>query len=150
MKFDELILQANSRLSELGLDQLPDGRLADRLAPRSVRFLRQAGVISRPDGIGSGAQWNETHLQQLVTVRALQAAGLSINEIRDRIQGLDLEHLRALASEALASWKREDVGSTDISPCSSWQLTPEFILVSTRRAGLPPEKLEQIRKILST
>ncbi len=149
MKFDELIRQANSRLSELGLDQLPDGRLADRLAPRSVRFLRQAGVISRPEGVGSGAQWNEIHLQQLITVRSLQAAGLSINEIRDRIQGLDLERLRQLADEAVASWKSEGTGATDISPCSSWQLTPEFILVSTHRTGLPPEILEQIRRILS-
>ena len=150
MKFEELIRIANARLTELGLDQLPDGRLADRLAPRSVRFLRQAGVISRPEGAGSGAQWGEIHLQQLITVRALQAAGLSIDAIRERTQGLDLERLRQLAEEALASWKSATPGETEVSACSSWQLTPEFILVSTRRTGLPPEKLEQIRRILAS
>jgi hypothetical protein len=150
MKLEELIRAANSRLTELGLDQLADGRVADRLAPRSVRFLRQAGVISRPEGIGSGAQWGEIHLQQLVTVRALQAAGMSIDAIRDHIQGLDLERLEQLAGEALASWKSPAPDGAEISACSSWQLTPEFILVSTRRTGLPPEKLEQIRRILAS
>jgi len=149
MKFDELIRIGNARLAEQGLDQLTDGRVADRLAPRNVRFLRQAGLISRPEGVGSGAQWGDIHLQQLVTVRALQAGGLSINEIRDRIQGLDIEHLQQLANEALAAWKSAEPSGTEVSPCSSWQLTPEFILVSTRRTGLPADKLEQIRRILS-
>ena len=149
MKFDELIRIANARLTELGLDQLPDGRVAERLAPRNVRFLRQAGVISRPEGVGSGAQWGEIHLQQLLTVRSLQACGRSINEIRDKIQGLDIGNLQQLADESLASWKTGGSTATEVSPCSSWQLTPEFILVSTRRTGLPPETLEQIRRILS-
>lgn len=148
MKLDELIRNANTRLSELGLAR-PDGRVAEWLVPRNVSFLRQAGLISRPEGIGSGASWGDIHLQQLITVRVMQSTGLAISEIRDKIQGLDLEHLHELVDKVLASRRVAESAVAEISPCSSWLLTPEYMLVSTGRAKLSQDKLQQIRSILS-
>lgn len=144
---NDLITCANQRLRELGLDQVADGRMADSLNPRNVRFLRQAGVISRPQGQGPAARWGEIHLRQLVATRALQANGMSLNEARDRIAGLDIAALERLEAEAVTAW-RKDPEAAITGTCSAWQLTPDFVLVSTRRTGISPEKLSLIKRIL--
>ncbi len=149
MNLNELIASANHYLAGLGLDRMGDGRVADSLTPRNVRFLRQAGVISRPEGQGSAARWGGIHLRQLVTARILQANGMSISEARDRIAGLDADALSQLEKESVAVW-REPSGPELPDPCSAWQVTPDFILVSTRRASLSPAKLALIRRILTS
>ena len=146
MNLEQLTERANARLAELGLDQIGDGRISARFNTRNVRFLRQAGVLSKPDGHGPAARWNENHLQQLVTARALQARGLSLTEVQERIQGLDSAALRTLERESL----QVPDEAPDIPACSSWQIAPGFILVSTRRQILPPAKLAQIQRILHT
>jgi hypothetical protein len=145
---NDLINRANARLAELGLDQVGDGRVAPAFSPRNVRFLRQAGVISRPDGQGPAARWGEIHLLQLMATRALQAGGLSLGEAKDRIAGLDAAALQTLLTEAVATWR--EPRAEPVSPCSAWQLTPEFLLVSTRRTGISPGKLNLIRRILDS
>ena len=149
MTLNELIQRANRRLTELGLDQVTDGRVAETLNPRNVRFFRQAGVISRPEGQGPAASWGELHLRQLVATRALQASGLSINDVRDRIAGLDSVELKRLETESVSAW-RKDPEAAITGTCSAWQLTPDFILVSTCRTRIPPEKLALIKRILTT
>lgn len=149
MTLNELIHKASRRLAELGLDQVADGRVAESLSPRNVRFLRQAGVISRPEGQGPAASWGELHLRQLIATRALQATGVSINEVRDRIEGLDPAALKRLESESVNTM-RKDSETSATSACSAWQLTPDFILVSTSRTRVPPEKLALIKRILSS
>ena len=146
MNLEQLIERANSRLTELGLDQIGDGRISARFNTRNVRFLRQAGVISKPDGHGPAARWNENHLQQLVTARALQARGLSVTEVQQRIQGLDSASLRKLEAESLTVPDE----APEMPTCSSWHVAPGFILVSTRRQILSPAKLLQIQRILHT
>ena len=146
MNLNQLIERANTRLSELGLDQIGDGRISARFNARNVRFLRQAGVISRPDGHGPGASWSENQLQQLITARALQARGMSVTEVQQRIQGLDSTSLSELEKQSLTI--PDEV--PEIPACSSWQVTPDFILVSTRRQILSPAKLQQIQRILHT
>lgn len=146
MNLNQLIERANTRLSELGLDQIGDGRISARFNARNVRFLRQAGVISRPDGHGPGASWSENHLQQLITARALQARGMSVTEVQQRIQGLDSTKLCELEKQSLTIPDE----LPEIPACSSWQVTADFILVSTRRQILSPAKLQKIQRILQT
>jgi hypothetical protein len=147
MTLNELIDHANRRLAELGLDRVADGRVADSLTLRNVRFLRQAGVVSRPDGQGPAAQWGELHLRQLVATRALQSAGLSISEVRDRIAGLDPAALKVIEAEAVNSILN-DSAAIATGTCSAWRITPDFLLVSTSGIRLPPEKLALIKRIL--
>jgi DNA-binding transcriptional MerR regulator len=152
MKFDELIRRANQRLVELGLDQVQDARVSGQFNERNVRFLRFSGVLTKPDGQGSAARWSDLHVQQLITCRALQATGLSVNEASRQINGLNFEHLQALAVETLASIKEHQIKTRDdgqVEPCSAWQITPDFLLVATHRTGISPEKLAQIRRILT-
>lgn len=149
MNLTELILQANQKLTSLGLgDRVRDGRVAETFTERNVRFLRQSGVLSPPEGYGPAAEWSETHLQQLVTARALQATGKSIVRIVEMTAGLDAAALRKLEATAVESLSLEPPPEP-IPTCSAWQVTPEFTLVANRRITLSPAKLNQIKRILT-
>lgn len=53
------------------------------LPPRTVRFYMQAGLVDRPEGAKRGAWYEARHLEQLLAVRRWQAAGLSLERIRE-------------------------------------------------------------------
>lgn len=163
MTLDELVHITTCRLAELGLDRLADGRIAAELSSRTVRFLRQAEVLSRPEGAGPAATWGMLHLEQLLTARALQAAGCSVAECAERIRGLDEPHLATLREQTLsqldlrrstptpAGQGGSSEGSRDthpIEPCAAWCLSPQFTLVANGPATLSRAKLEAIRQIL--
>ena len=56
--------------------------LAD-LTARTVRFYIQQGLVSRPTGEKKGAKYNKIHLDQLLSIKKWQAAGLSLERIRE-------------------------------------------------------------------
>lgn len=56
--------------------------LAD-LPARTVRFYIQQGLVSRPQGEKKGAKYNKAHLDQLLSIKKWQAAGLSLERIRE-------------------------------------------------------------------
>ena len=56
--------------------------LAD-LPARTVRFYIQQGLVSRPQGEKKGAKYNAAHLDQLLSIKKWQAAGLSLERIRE-------------------------------------------------------------------
>lgn len=56
--------------------------LAD-LSARTVRFYIQQGLVSRPTGEKKGAKYNKEHLDQLLSIKKWQAAGLSLERIRE-------------------------------------------------------------------
>lgn len=149
MTLDELVDRARWRFTELGLDQLPDARIASEISARTVRFLRQAGVVSRPSGAGPAASWSELHLEQLLTARALQAQGKSIEEAARSMNGLDETQLRRLREE-LPHATAAPAEQQPAAPCSAWRLTPDFTLVAHSRKGINPEKLRQIQRILTS
>ncbi len=146
MSLEELISKANNLLVEKGLDQPIDGRVSGMFSERTVRFLRQAGAISRPEGQGSAARWNETHLWQLVTIRSLQASGSSLMEARDRINGLDAEALQGLLSQSPSPTSSEPAPP----PCRAWQLGNGFFLLNSENQPLPASTIHQIRRILAS
>ena len=51
------------------------------LPRRTVRYYIQTGLVDRPHGIGKGASYTETHVEQLLLVRKWQLAGLSLERI---------------------------------------------------------------------
>lgn len=53
------------------------------LTARNVRFYIQQGLVSRPTGEKKGAKYNKTQLDQLLSIKKWQAAGLSLDRIRD-------------------------------------------------------------------
>ncbi len=53
------------------------------LSIRTVRFYIQQGVVSRPLGEKKGAKYSKVHLDQLLAIKKWQAAGLSLDRIRE-------------------------------------------------------------------
>lgn len=52
---------------------------------RTVRFYVQRGLLDGPTGAGRGATYSEAHLERLIRIRDLQAAGVSLTEIEARL-----------------------------------------------------------------
>lgn len=53
------------------------------LPSRTVRYYIQTGVVDRADGINRGAKYSTRHVEQLLSVKKWQAAGLSLERIRE-------------------------------------------------------------------
>jgi len=50
---------------------------------RTVRYYIQKGLVDGPEGIGKGAFYSHTHLEQLLTIRKWKAFGLSLERIQN-------------------------------------------------------------------
>jgi len=53
------------------------------LPVRTVRFYIQKGLINPPEGSRKGAFYTQKHLEDLLTIRKWQRAGLSLERIRE-------------------------------------------------------------------
>jgi DNA-binding transcriptional MerR regulator len=60
--------------------------LAD-VSRRTVRYYVQEGLIPPPLGVGRGPHYGQAHLDRLLQVKELQAAGRSLDEIRATVDG---------------------------------------------------------------
>ena len=60
--------------------------LAD-VSRRTVRYYVQEGLLPAPLGVGRGRHYSQAHLQRLLQVKELQAAGRSLDEIRATVNG---------------------------------------------------------------
>jgi DNA-binding transcriptional MerR regulator len=56
--------------------------LAD-LPRRTLRYYIQEGLVDRPEGAKRGAYYTRDHLEQLLTIRKWQRAGLNLERIRE-------------------------------------------------------------------
>ena len=52
-------------------------------AIRTVRYYMQKGLVSPPEGSRKGAFYTQKHLDELLTIRKWQRAGLSLERIRE-------------------------------------------------------------------
>ncbi|MBW1990539.1 MAG: MerR family transcriptional regulator [Deltaproteobacteria bacterium] len=64
------------------------GELAElaKVSRRTVRFYVALGLISPPLGRGRGRHYTDQHLQEILTIRRLQARGVSLAELQVRRQ----------------------------------------------------------------
>jgi len=53
---------------------------------RTVRYYVQRGLLPPPEGAGRGHFYRPEHLDRLLTIKDLQARGLSLEEIRARLE----------------------------------------------------------------
>jgi DNA-binding transcriptional MerR regulator len=60
--------------------------LAD-VSRRTVRYYVQEGLLPAPLGVGRGPHYNQAHLDRLLQVKALQADGRTLDEIRAALSG---------------------------------------------------------------
>lgn len=104
---DLVVIEATWTLDELGArvkDALATGYVAPgsarvRAVPdaRTIRYYTTLGLIDRPALQGRTALYGERHLLQLVAIKRLQADGLTLTQVQERLGGLPEHELRALA-----------------------------------------------------
>ena len=106
------------------------------LPRRTVRYYIQIGLIDRPAGVGRGAHYGPRHAEQLVAIKKWQAAGLSLERIRDLLApqgeaGL-VPPLRPRQAGTVEVWSHLVVAD-------GVELTLE-----PTRAGLTPEQVREL------
>jgi DNA-binding transcriptional MerR regulator len=94
----ELADRAARALAEGGV-RAPSGRVTEVPDPRLIRWYTTIGLLDRPTiGPGRIARYGQRHLLQLVAVKRLQAQGLPLAQIQQRLAGATDEQLRAVAA----------------------------------------------------
>jgi DNA-binding transcriptional MerR regulator len=83
----------------------PD-ELAERagVSRRTVRYYVQRGLLPAPAGLGRGKHYGEAHLTRLIRIRELQAAGVPLEDIAARLDGV--EPPRPADRREQSSWTR--------------------------------------------
>ncbi|HEY1308676.1 MAG TPA: MerR family transcriptional regulator [Vicinamibacterales bacterium] len=103
--------------------------LAD-VSRRTVRYYVQEGLIPAPLGVGRGRHYGKEHLERLLEVKAQQAAGRTLDEIRATV----------MARRGPKAVRRE----TPMPERSVWrrlQLAPGLELHVAGHVTLPPPGL---------
>jgi DNA-binding transcriptional MerR regulator len=78
---DALVDTANRQVASAGLTA-DDKRVAGEIDARTVRYYQTQGLVSRPDrSQGRQARYGYRQLLQLMAIKALQAQGLSLDQI---------------------------------------------------------------------
>ena len=122
-----------AKLEDFSLDELC--KLADT-PKRTVRFYIQQDLVDRPIGEKRAARYDSKHLDQLLTIRKWQDAGLSLGRISEILKTSDLDNLPPL--------KRT---SGQIETWSHMSITDGLELhINASRAGLTPESSRQFLK----
>lgn len=106
---------------------------------RKVRYYIQMGLVDRPDGLNRGARYTTRHIEQLLSIHKWQAAGLSLERIRDLLHG-DAEDLPP---------RKQQPGSIEV--WTRLLVAPGIELnVEAGTAGLSPEMLRSFfRQVLA-
>jgi DNA-binding transcriptional MerR regulator len=128
-------LQALNSEQRLSLDDLC--RLS-ALPKRTVRYYAQMGLMDKPLGEKRGAHYKGQHLEQLLRIRTLSEAGVSLERIRAVLQG---EPAPINPPQALGS----------ISVRSHVALGPGLeLVISPEQAQLSPEAMRALIQALIT
>jgi DNA-binding transcriptional MerR regulator len=130
---DELGERVAEVLLGPGYEGVPSGRVRDVPDLRTIRYYTTLGLLDRPAAMrGRTGLYGERHLLQLVAIKRLQAQGLSLAAVQERVVGLSNKGLRRLAAAegatATATAKR-DVNSEPVAPSARgeafWRVQPE-------------------------
>jgi len=107
---------------------------------RTVRYYMQIGLVAPPIGATKAAHYLHRHLEQLLTVRKLSDAGVSLERIREVLSG-ELPPVPP---------RQRQAGSVDVR---SHLFIAEGIEleISPEQAGLSPEQVRKlVRAIMKT
>lgn len=109
------------------------------LPARKVRYYIQLGVVDHPDGTTRWAKYTTRHVEQLLSIKKWQGAGLSLERIRELLHG-DTDVLPP---------KRQAPGTIEV--WSRLLVAPGIELnVEAGASGLSPEELRSFfRKVMS-
>src|SRR5215470_6793752 len=104
MKTTELLWTLDELCAQVALALAVDyagagnGRVRDVPDRRTIRYYTTLGLVDRPAAMrGRTALYGRRHLLQLVAIKRLQAHGLSLAEVQERLLGLTDAALARLA-----------------------------------------------------
>ena len=107
------------------------------LPRRTVRYYIQEGLVDRPAGAKRGAYYTRRHVEQLMTVRTWQRAGLSLERIRELVSE------GAESSSPLPPPRRRRPG--DVTLRTHVTLAPGVeLVIDPQEAGLGAEAVRSI------
>jgi len=109
------------------------------LTKRTVRYYVQIGLVTRPEGETRAAKSSPQHLEQLLLVKKWTAAGVSLDRIRELLQG----------GSAPVPERGRVPGSIEV--CSHLHVAEGVeLVIEPTRAGLTPEQLRHfVRAVMS-
>jgi DNA-binding transcriptional MerR regulator len=123
---DELGERAGEALGGPGYDGVPSGRVRDVPDLRTIRYYTTLGLLDRPAAMrGRTALYGPRHLLQLVAIKRLQARGLSLAAVQERVVGLSDASLRRLAALEAAATKGDQSPQSVVRAESFWRVQPE-------------------------
>lgn len=142
MDIDDLAAEAAVVLSEEGVDQA-SGRVSGAPSPRTIRYYTTHGLLDRPKEFdGRTALYGERHLLQLVAIKRLQARGLTLSEIQERLVAASDEDLEGLAGMEMTDHERA-YAETVADTREFWKEAParaDAAVVAEADDEQPPEK----------
>ena len=101
---------------------------------RTVRYYIQQGLLDRPEGEKRGAYYTPHHLEQLLTIRKWQMAGVSLERIRELLATTD--------AQSLPPPRPRGAGTVEV--WSHLVVTDGLeITLEASRAGMSPEEVRQ-------
>ena len=109
---------------------------------RTVRYYIQKGLVDRPEGVGKGAFYSHSHLEQMLEIRKWKAAGLSLERIQDILAD---EKERGNGNQPLPPPLPTKQGAVEV--WSHMYVGDGIELhIEPRRAGLSPEQVRSLFK----
>ncbi|WP_437594946.1 helix-turn-helix domain-containing protein [Sorangium sp. So ce1000] len=99
------------------------------VAPRTVRYYVQRGLLPAPEFRGKDTSYGREHLARLRAIKVLQQAHLPLEEIQARLAGAGVEEIERIAAGAPPCGLE--------TGCAGPEEAAASLHVSTPRAGAP-------------
>ncbi len=97
---------------------------------RTVRYYVQVGLVDRPQGETRAARYGTKHLEQLLLIKKWTTAGVSLDRIRELLQG----------EPAPVPPRQKAIGSVEV--CSHLTVADGIeVVIEPGRANLSPEQV---------
>ena len=113
--------------------QLADLCVLADLPVRTVRYYVQVGLVDRPEGETRAARYGAKHLEQLLLIKKWTTAGVSLDRIRELLQG----------EVAPVPPRQKAIGSVEVHSHLSVADGVELV-IEPGRAGLSPEQVRHL------
>lgn len=129
----ELAAQAALALAGEDVEQ-SSGRVSGTPDARTIRYYTTLGLLDRPVHVkGRTAYYSRRHLMQLVAIKRMQARGIPLSQVQEKLLGITPSHLAQLARLGRAEEKvppRSTGNRADF-----WKQEPRGIRVPTPDAA---------------
>lgn len=148
-KIAELAEVVHRVLASVGQAEQPSGRVRDVPDLRTIRYYTTLGLVDRPlEMQGRTAYYGWRHAWQLLAIKHLQASGLSLVEVQERLAGADDRTLKKLARlpnrlvRVEASDLSSDLPPRQAAPRTTFWADPPAVSMDERR---PARMVEEPR-----